>query len=104
MEYLGLYYKIILISKTCLYVLNFVAREARHDTVNKRGAHKAVIGEPTAEVLTKVPQVNVLVYALFKFMTVEENQFARENYPSFVGRTVECFEAVIKQLCEFAGV
>ena len=54
-----------------------ILRIAGHDSVDKCAVYAACLLEPCLEAVSEVPEVDILVYALLKFLSVEEYQFAR---------------------------
>mgnify|MGYP007111697044 CR=1 FL=1 len=77
MENLRLNNKIVVILKLLLYCVDVLTWEARYDTVNKRCVYAASLFEPRFKLSTEIPKVNILIYCLFKLMSVEENELAK---------------------------
>ena len=109
MEYLSLYYEVVLISYLVLYLYDVLAWEARYDTVNECSAHVVVLLKPLGEslcLLAKVrsPKLNILADAILKVMTVEEDKLARHDDKTFGRISVKGIEAVPEQLCQLSWV
>jgi hypothetical protein len=51
-----------------------------------------------------LPEIDILVDCLLQLISVQEDQFAGEDDQSFAFISVESFEAVIKQLGQFARI
>ena len=83
MENFSLNDHVVVVLKFFLNGINFLARESRNDTVYQGSIYTAGFFEPILEILAQVPQIDVLIYCFLQLMSVQENQFARENNQTF---------------------
>ena len=107
-EDLALHHRSVLVADTLPQLLFVVAGIAVDDAVDECGADRAAVGYPFAESLSFVevfvPQVDVLVDALFEVMSIAEDQLTGQDDESLLGVAVETSVAAIEQLREFGRI
>ena len=82
MEDFGLHHHVVIILQFFLDSRNILARESRYDTVNQCSIHTTSLFKPLLEVISQVPKLNILIDGFFQLVSVQENQFTREDNQS----------------------
>ena len=103
-EDFGLVEKMVVVANPFTELGCGVAGIAGNDAVHKGGVDAASGLEPVAELFTELPKVYILAYAFLEVLAVFENQLAGENDEALALVAAEMFEAVVKELGEFAGI
>ena len=104
MEDLTLDNEVILISDTLMNLVDRILRIARYYTVYESTVYSASLLKPVLEVLAKLPEFDILIYALLQFLTIEEDEFARKDDESLAHITLEMLISVVQKLCELARI
>ena len=104
MENLSLDDKVILEADALMNLVDRILRITWHNAVNECTVDTASLFEPCLETFSEIPQVDVLVNALLEFLSVKENEFAREDNESLGHVTVEMLVSVIKELRELSRI
>ena len=79
MEDLALYNEVVLISYALVDLVDGILRIARNNAVHECAVYSACCLEPCLESFSEFPEVDILIDALLEFLSVEEDEFAREN-------------------------
>ena len=95
MEDLAFHNKIVVISDTLMNLLDGILRITWNDTVNECTIYSASLFEPCLEAFSKIPKVNILIYALLEFLTVKEDKFTWKDDESLRLVTIEMVISVI---------
>ena len=98
MEDLGLVQQMVVIAHAFAQLRGGIPRITRDDAVHERTVHAAGLLEPGAEILTQVPQVDILTDAFLQMLAVFEDELAREDDESLGLVALEVLPAVIQEL------
>ena len=79
MEDLALDHEVVLISYALVDLVDGILRITRNDAVHERAVYSACCLEPCLEAFSELPEVYILIDALLEFLSVEEDELAREN-------------------------
>ena len=96
--------KLVIVSYALVYLTDGIFRISRHDAVNKRAIDATCLLEPCLETFFKVPKLNILMYAFFQMLAIEEDEFAWKDYQTFGRIAIEMSLSMVKKLREFAGI
>ena len=103
-EDFSLDYEVVAILQLFLDSCDVFARESRNDSVYEGCIDSASLFEPSLEVVTEFPEFDVLIDSLFELMSIEEDEFAREDYKSFREVSAEGLVAAIEELRELSRI
>ena len=104
MEDFSLNNQVIIVLQFFFDSSNIFARESRNNTVYQCCIYATSFFKPSLELITQVPQFNILINSFFQLMSIQENKFARENNQTLCFITIECFETMIQQLSQFTWI
>ena len=95
MEDFTLHNEIVAESDTLMDLLDGILRISWNNAVNECTIYSASLLEPCLEAFSKIPEVNILIYALLEFLTVKEDKFTWKDDESLRLVTIEMVISVI---------
>ena len=90
--------EIVIITDTLMNLLDSILRITRNDTVHKSTIYSTSLLKPSLEALAKIPKIDILTYALLKFLAVKEDKLTRKNDQSLAPVAIEMIISAIKKL------
>ena len=103
-EGFSLYDEVVAIRNLLLNLSDFLAWEARNDTVYEGSVNATSLLEPFLEVVTQVPELDILIDAVLQYVSVQEDQLTWEDNQTLGLVALESLIAAIEQLNQLAGI
>ena len=95
-EGLCLYNEVVAITDLLLNLLDLITWEAWNNTVYECSVNAASLLEPLLEISTKVPKFDILIDTILQYVTIQEDQLAREDNESLRGIAIESLITTIQ--------
>ena len=96
MENLSLHYKLVIVSYAFMDLVDGILRISGNYAVNKSAINATCLFEPCLEAFFKVPELDILMYAFFQMLAIEEDKFAWKDYQTFGCISVEMSVSMVK--------
>ena len=85
-------------------LVNSVLRISRDNAVDQRAVDSASLLEPSLEIFAKIPESDILLYALLQLLSIKEDQLTRQNDQALGRITLEMFISMIQKLSQLARI
>ena len=95
-ENLSLHYKLVIVSYAFMDLVDGILRISGNYAVNKSAINATCLLEPCLEAFFKVPELDILMYAFFQMLAIEEDKFAWKDYQTFGCISVEMSVSMVK--------